>query len=196
MTKEQPRLKGEGTSEGEEQSLQAQLEAERARAEEEKQKAEEYLKQWQRVQADFINYKRRIEQEKAEQAKFANSMLILKILPVVDDLERAVDTVRPELAGLTWVQGVALIDRKLRSTLEAEGLTRIEALGATFDPNLHEAVLYEESDVDDDGKVVAVLQQGYKLHDRVIRPAMVKVSGGSASSPVTTEGTKREESEA
>ncbi len=174
---------------GDENPLAKQLEEERGRA-------EAYLKDLQRERAEFINYKRRTEQEKAEQAKFANSMLILKMLPVLDDLERAVDSVGPELAGLNWVQGIVMIARKLRSTLEAEGLSQIEAYGADFDPTLHEAVLHEEAPPEMDGKVVGVLQQGYKLNDRVIRPAMVKVGRGAAGYHSVTEEIGQEENEA
>lgn len=139
---------------------------------EEREKAEKYLANWQRAQADFINFKRRTEQEREEAAKFANSMLILNVLPVVDDLERALDSVSTKLAGLTWVDGIRLIYRKLRAVLDAQGLTEIEAEGKEFDPNLHEAVMYGEGE---EGKVIEELQKGYKLYDRVIRPSMVKV---------------------
>lgn len=139
---------------------------------EEKAKAQDYLANWQRAQADFINYKRRIEQERNETAKFANAMLILNLLPVLDDLERALENVSAKLAGLTWVDGIMLIYRKLQAILEGHGLTEIKAIGEPFDPNLHEAVLFEEGEV---GKVIEELQKGYKLHDRVIRPTMVKV---------------------
>lgn len=177
------------------QSLLRQLEEERARAEEEKKKAEQYLKDLQRERAEFINYKRRSGIEKAEQGKFANSMLILKLLPVLDDLQRAIDSVGPELAGLNWVQGITLIARKLRAVLEAEGLTEIAAYGAAFDPNLHEAVLHEEVGAESDGKVVAVLQPGYKLHDRVIRPAMVTVGRAPAGHRVASEEARNEGNE-
>jgi molecular chaperone GrpE len=142
---------------------------------EEKAKAEDYLANWQRAQADFINYKRRVEQERNETVKFANAALILDLLPVLDDLERALDNITSKLAGLTWVDGIGLIYRKLQAILEVHGLTEIEALGQPFDPNLHEAVLYAEGE---EGKVVEELQKGYKLHDRVLRPTMVKVGKG------------------
>ena len=158
------------------EDLEQLLEIERVRAEEERRKTEEYLRDLQRIQADFINYKRRTEQEKGEQLKFANAILMLKLLPVLDDLERAVDTVQPEMAGLNWVQGIALIERKFRSLLEGEGLVPIPALGMPFDPNLHEAVVFEEGD-ENEPVVVSVFQKGYKLGNRVIRPAMVKVRG-------------------
>ncbi|HUE75850.1 MAG TPA: nucleotide exchange factor GrpE [Chloroflexota bacterium] len=163
----------EGMPEDEAPTLQSELQAER-------EKAQSYLNDLKRVQADFINFKRRTEQDQVERAKLASARLILNILPVLDDLERALESAGPNLAGLHWVQGINLIARKLRGTLEAEGLSSIEALGEEFDPHVHEAVIHEESRSEDAGKVIDVLQAGYKLHDRVIRPAIVKV--GKASS--------------
>jgi len=144
--------------------------------EEERAKASEYLASWQRVQADFSNFKKRAEREKEEVTKFANAELVASLLPVIDDLERALDNASGKLAGLTWVEGIRLIYRKFLSILEAHGLSAIEAEGKDFDPSLHEAVLYEEGE---EGKVLAELQKGYKFHDRVIRPAMVKVGKGN-----------------
>ncbi len=161
------------------ESLKKQLEDERKRS-------ESYLANWQRAQADFINYKRRTEQERGEATKFSNAMLILNLLPVVDDLERALNTVPTNLAGLTWFDGLRLIYRKLMAILEGQGLQAIEAEGKEFDPNLHEAVIHSEGE---EGKVLQELQRGYKLHDRVIRPAMVRV--GSTS----TETGERQEQE-
>ena len=139
---------------------------------EEKAKAEDYLASWQRAQADFINFKRRTEQERNETVKLASATLMLNLLPVLDDLERALENVSGKLAGLTWVDGVHLIYRKLQAILEGHGLSEIKALGEPFDPNLHEAVLHGEGE---EGKVIEELQKGYKLHDRVLRPTMVKV---------------------
>ncbi len=139
---------------------------------EEKAKAEANLANWQRAQADFINYKRRSEQDKEETAKFANSILMLNLLPILDDLERAFASLPPRLAKLTWVDGIRLIERKLRASLEAQGLSEIKAQGEPFDPNLHEAVRHGKGK---EGIVIEELQKGYKLHDRVIRPAMVVV---------------------
>jgi molecular chaperone GrpE len=142
---------------------------------EEKGRAQDYLGNWQRAQADFMNFKRRTEQERSEAIKFANAVLVENLLAVLDDLERALENVSAKLAGLTWVDGIALIYRKLRAILEGHGLTEIKALGEAFDPNVHEAVLYGEGE---DGEVVEELQKGYKLYDRVIRPTMVKVGKG------------------
>ena len=142
---------------------------------EEKAKAEGYLTNWQRAQADFINYKRRSEQEKEEIGKFANATLMFSLLPILDDLERAFASVPPKLAQLNWVDGVRLIERKLRAIMEAQGLSQIKAIGEPFDPNLHEAVMHSKGE---EGIVIDELQKGYKLHDRVIRPAMVVVGNG------------------
>jgi len=142
---------------------------------EEKEKAEGYLANWQRAQADFINYKRRSEQEREEISQFANSILMLSLLPILDDLERAFASVPPKLAKLSWVDGISLIERKLRASLEAQGLSRIKAVGEPFDPNLHEAAMHGKGK---EGIVIEELQKGYKLHDRVIRPAMVVVGNG------------------
>jgi len=150
---------------------------------EEKAKGEGYLANWQRAQADFINYKRRSEQEKEEISKFANASLMFNLLPILDDLERAFTSIPPHLAQLTWVDGIRLIERKLQAGLEVQGLSPIKALGEPFDPKLHEAAMHGKGK---EGMVVEELQKGYKLHDRVIRPAMVVVGNGE-------EETKEEE---
>jgi molecular chaperone GrpE len=142
---------------------------------EEKAKAEANLAGWQRAQADFVNYKRRSEQEKEEIGKFANSVLILNLLPILDDLERAFTSIPPRLAKLSWVDGIRLIERKLWATLEAQGLSQIKALGEPFDPRFHEAV---RQDKGKEGIVIDEVQKGYMLNDRVIRPTMVVVGNG------------------
>ncbi len=142
---------------------------------EEKEKVESYLANWQRAQADFINYKRRSEQEKEEISKFANSMLMLSLLPILDDLERAFVSIPSNLAKLSWVEGIRLIERKLQASLEAQGLSLIKAMGEPFDPKLHEAAMHGKGK---EGMVIEELQKGYKLHDRVIRPSMVVVGEG------------------
>ena len=142
---------------------------------EEKAKAEANLAGWQRAQADFINYKRRSEQEKEEIGKFANSVLMLNLLPILDDLERAFASIPLQLAKLSWVDGIKLIERKLWASLEAQGLSQIKALGEPFDPKLHEAAMHAKGK---EGIVIEELQKGYKLHDRVVRPTMVVVGNG------------------
>ena len=142
---------------------------------EEKAKAEGYLANWQRAQADFINYKRRSEQEKEEISQFANASLMFNLLPILDDLERAFTSIPPHLARLTWVDGIRLIERKLWASLEVQGLSLIKALGEPFDPKFHEAAMHGKGK---EGIVIEELQKGYKLRDRVIRPAMVVVGNG------------------
>ncbi|MEA1959353.1 MAG: nucleotide exchange factor GrpE [Chloroflexota bacterium] len=151
-------------------------------------RTEKYLANWQRSQADFINYKKRTEQERGEVVKFANAALVLNLLTVLDDLARALENVSGKLSGLTWVDGIELIYRKLKAILEGSGLCEIKAVGEPFDPNFHEAVCYACGDED---KCVEEVQKGYMLHDRVLRPAMVKVGSGDKE---VTEGEVQEES--
>jgi molecular chaperone GrpE len=140
-----------------------------------KAEAEANLANWQRTQADFVNYKRRAEQEKEEISRFANTTLMFSFLPVLDDLERAFASIPPKLAKLSWVDGIELIERKLRASLEAQGLSQIKTLGEPFDPTIHEAAMHGKGK---EGMVIEELQKGYKLYDRVIRPAMVVVGNG------------------
>ena len=144
--------------------------------EQERAKSAEYLDNWRRAAADLANYRKRMEKDATELTKFANSMLIARLLPILDDFDRAAQTIPGNLRDLTWIDGVILIARKMHAILEAEGLKSIEALNKPFDPNLHEAVIHEESDKHEEGTVVAELQKGYKLNDRVLRPTMVKVA--------------------
>jgi molecular chaperone GrpE len=142
---------------------------------EEKGKAENYLANWQRCQADFVNYKQRAEQEKGEIIEFANSTLICNLLPIMDDLERAFASVPIDLDESNWTEGIRLIYNKLKATLEAQGLTEIEARGEPFDPHLHEAVMQQDGK---EGMVIEELQKGYKFKEKVIRPSLVTVGRG------------------
>ena len=144
---------------------------------EEKEKAEKNLGNWQRAQADFANYKRRADQEKEELGKFANSGLILSLLPFLDDLERALGSVPPELAEVSWVDGVKLIERKFLAGLERQGVSVIKALGERFDPRLHEAI---KEDAGKEGIIIQEVQRGYKLNERVLRPSRVVVGNGES----------------
>jgi molecular chaperone GrpE len=165
--------------------VEAASELERLRADLEaaERRAEEHLRGWQRTQADFINFRRRQEQEQAERVKQASAAVMRDLLPVLDDLDRAFATVPPALQELTWVEGLFLIDRKLRALLERHGLKPIEAKGKPFDPYLHEAVLREEGPADEQPIVLEELQRGYLLHDRLLRPALVKVGPARKSAP-------------
>lgn len=144
--------------------------------------AAEYLDALQRERASFINYKRRSEQERAETVQFAAANLLKRLLPVVDDFDRALAAIpAEEREDNSWVEGVELIARKLHNILEQEGVEPIEALGQPFDPNLHEAVAFDDQAAGSGEQVDTVAEvysKGYKMKDRVIRPAMVKVSRG------------------
>jgi molecular chaperone GrpE len=142
---------------------------------EEKEKAQSYYASWQRAAADYQNFKRRVEQERGEVSRQASAAFIFNLLPLVDDLERALQNVDGHLAGLTWVDGIRLIHRKFQAMLEMYGVSEIAADGQDFDPNVHEAVTFGEGE---EGKIIAVLQKGYTLGDRVLRPAMVVVGKG------------------
>jgi molecular chaperone GrpE len=137
--------------------------------------SEEHLYNWQRSAADFANFKRRTDDERATMGQFTNALLIGKLLTVLDDFDRALESV-PAEAHDAWIEGVKLTERKLRGVLESEGVTQIEASGLPFDPNFHEAVVHEETADYPDNHVVDELQRGYRLHDRVLRPALVKVA--------------------
>jgi molecular chaperone GrpE len=145
---------------------------------EEAAKSGKYLANWQRSQADFVNFKRRTEQEKGDIIRLANAGLIFNLLSVVDDMERALDNIPDKLAGSKWVDGIVLIYRKFMTILEANGVSEMKAFGAQFDPSLHEAVMQVEGESDE---VIAVVQKGYMLNDRVLRPARVKVGSGHGS---------------
>jgi len=144
----------------------------------EDQKVEELTNDLKRMAADFANYRKRNEAERTEFAKFAKSDLIARILDILDGFDRALATVPEELKGTPWVEGMWLLERKLRGILEAEGLKPVESLGLPFDPYQHEAVAHIPSDKPE-GTVIEEHQKAYRLHDKVIRPALVTVSSGS-----------------
>ncbi|MCS6993933.1 MAG: nucleotide exchange factor GrpE [Anaerolineales bacterium] len=156
-----------------ESNLEARIAALETQLSETQAKAQEYLDALQRERADFVNYRRRVEQEKEQMTQWMTGETIKKLLPVLDDLELALAN-RP--AGEPWANGVELVYRKFQSILEREGVTRIEAEGKPFDPNLHEAIMQEASETHDPGVVTAVLRQGYLHGERVLRPALVKVA--------------------
>lgn len=133
----------------------------------------EYQESYQRLLADFTNYKKREEANKADFKKFAQSALIEKLLPVIDNLDRALAKADENDA---FVEGVIMTRKELMKVLENEGLEEIESDGCEFDHNLHQAVLTEESDSVEENHIIETFQKGYKLNGRVLRPAMVKVS--------------------
>lgn len=133
----------------------------------------EYQERYQRLLADFENYKKREEASKADFKKFAQSSLIEKLLPVIDNLDRALAKADEDDA---FVEGVIMTRKELMKILENEGLEEIESDGCEFDHNVHQAVLAEENDEVEENHIIETFQKGYKLNGRVLRPAMVKVS--------------------
>lgn len=150
------------------------------------QEAAENLAGLQRIAADFQNYKRRTEQEREASAGRANEVLLLRVIALADDFDRAIEAMPEALAGDSWVQGIAAIDRKLRTLLESEGVTPIDALGLPFDPRQHEALPHIETSDAPDETIVAEIQRGYRVRDRVLRPSLVAVAknpSGGAGQP-------------
>ncbi|MGQ9814274.1 MAG: nucleotide exchange factor GrpE [Candidatus Roseilinea sp.] len=155
----------------------AEIEALKKQLAEAEAKAKEYLDGWQRARAEFVNYKKRQQADNANLQQFAIGSFIGKILPVLDDFERAVNTLPHNLQGLTWIDGVLLIQRKMQLVLESEGVKPIEvAPNMLFDPTLHEAISHDEAEGIDSGHIIEEIQKGYKLGDRVIRPTLVRVA--------------------
>lgn len=147
---------------------------------------------WHRAAADLANLRKRTEQEKAEVEKFAAIMIVAELLPVLDNFERALATIPGNLGGLTWIQGVMLIERHFRAILEHVGVEPIDANAKQFDPHLHEAISERETDAVPEGFVAAVLQQGYLIHGRVLRPALVEL----ATAPAVETNTESTDDEA
>jgi molecular chaperone GrpE len=157
-------------------ALLAQVEELTAKLAAAEQDAADNKDRWQRTGADFANYRRRAEQEREQNLGLANEALLSKLLTIVDDFDRAIAQMPAELRQAPWVDGIVAIDRKLRLLLDSEGLTPIEAQGQPFDPYQHEAVVQEETSKVPEGTVTTEFQRGYRLRDRVLRPAMVAVA--------------------
>ncbi|MBC8507479.1 MAG: nucleotide exchange factor GrpE [Anaerolineales bacterium] len=149
--------------------IQTQLEESHA-------KAVEYLDGWQRARADFANYKKRVERDRVRFHNDAVGDVAKRYLPIVDDLERALKDKLKEGDCATLADGIELIFRKMLKVLEADGITPMEAEGEIFDPNFHEAIVKTESDEHECEQVIEVLQQGYMIGDRVLRPAQVRIA--------------------
>lgn len=139
-------------------------------------KVKEYLDGWQRTQAEFINYRKRVEREQEQQRLNAIGSAVRRYLPVVDDLERALMNLPEDCQGIPWVDGITLIYQKMTSALEADGVKPMGNVGEPFDPNLHEAIGQAPSDDIPSGHIIEVLQKGYVIGDRVLRPAVVRVA--------------------
>ena len=147
------------------------------------QRAAEAEAGWQRARADFANLKRRSAEERAELAGMASDRLLSRVVELADDFDLAVEHVPEEARGTPWVEGISAIDRKLRALLEAEGIKAMEAEGQHFDPQMQQAISYEDTADVPDGTVIKVLQRGYVIRDRVLRPALVAVARNDDDTP-------------
>jgi molecular chaperone GrpE len=157
------------------------LEALRNRVAAAEQQRDEYLALLQRTRADFENYQKRIQRDLAEERRHGHASLARDLLPVVDNLQRALEVAQQPAENSSLVQGVAMIRSQLLDILGRFDITPIEALGQPFDPHLHESVSQQRRTDVTPGVVVAVLQPGYRLHDRVMRPAKVVVAAPPAN---------------
>jgi molecular chaperone GrpE len=159
-----------------EPELEEQVTALKTALEEMDKKAEEYLDGWQRARAEFANYKKRILRENMDIRQVARGEVIKLYLDIADDLERALQE-KPEAGdGETWAEGIEIIFQKLRARLEVEGIKPMNPIGEEFDPNMHEALMKEESEEFESGQIIEVIQEGYWLGDKVLRPALVRVA--------------------
>ncbi|MBN1963724.1 MAG: nucleotide exchange factor GrpE [Anaerolineae bacterium] len=138
--------------------------------------AEEYLQGWQRARAEFANFRKRVDRERTTLWQEAAIDVLKRVLPVIDDFERAMTNVPQDLDDHDWVKGIGLIQQKLSALLDSYDLVEINPLGEPFDPELHEAIGTEDSNEYESQHVTMVLQKGYAWGDRVLRPALVRVA--------------------
>jgi molecular chaperone GrpE len=162
---------GAAEAQAEEMTDQEQDEIARLKAE-----AEEHQQRFVRAQADFDNFRRRTQKEKEELAKYASMKLVTELVPVIDNFERAMATVPEGTEVESFSKGIEMIFRQLETVLNNEGLTSMDTVGQPFNPEFHQAIMSVESDEYEEGTVVEEVQKGYMLKDKVLRPAMVKVS--------------------
>ena len=150
--------------------------------------SEDYLSALQRERAEFLNFKRRTAEERERDLGLAGDNLIRKVLALADDFDRAIEARPEELADSAWAEGIAVIDRKLRSLLESEGVTEIDAdPGRRFDPREHDAIANVPGTGRPEGEIVDEVRRGYRLRDRVLRPALVAVAAPTAESEEATQ---------
>jgi len=147
---------------------------EESKEEQKKDEAAQESERYMRLMAEFQNYKRRAAKEKADTLQYANEKIVADILPVLDNFERALSTETDDIEG--YAKGMQLIFEQLYKALENAGLEEIKAMDEDFDPNVHNAVMTDNIEDKDDGKITKVLQKGYKLRDKVVRPSMVAVN--------------------
>jgi len=138
--------------------------------------ADSHLDQWRRTAAEFSNYKKRTERERIEFQKSATAGFIMRLLPTIDDLDRAFENLPGDLSDHDWVNGIQMVRQKLNALLDQEGVETIDCADGSFDPAQHEAITYEENDEHDEGEIIDVFQKGYRIGERVLRPAQVRVA--------------------
>lgn len=165
----------DGSRSAQDQAAAAEIEQLQQELEKVRAQSAENFDGWQRERADFVNYRKRIERDQAQTLQNMTGNIAKRFLPVVDDLERALKN-KPQSDSASWADGIELILRKLINSLEAEGVKRMEADGQIFDPSMHEAISHEDSPNHESGQIIEVVQQGYMIGDRVLRPALVRVA--------------------
>ena len=168
------------------EALRQELEVARA-------KEAEYLDGWQRARAELSNARKRFQREQQQAYANAKADLLVRLLPVIDDFERAFETLPDDLSSHTWIEGIELVQHKALGLLEQEGVAPIDAAGHEFDPFRHQAVTHEPSDEVPEGHVIAEMQRGYTVGDRILRPCMVRVSAGPPPEPEPAEEPSPEE---
>ena len=141
-----------------------------------KKKTDEFSDGWQRERAEFANYRKRIERDRETERQNSKIDIIKKYLAVHDDFERAMKNLPPDSVQAAWSDGLKLINQKLKNLLEGEGIATIPVENVAFDPVLHEAISHEENPDFESGQIIEVVQKGYTIGDRVIRPALVRVA--------------------
>jgi len=173
--------------EEEERKEVSELDSLREELAEAQSQADEYLDGWQRARAELSNYKKRQDAERVRMREMANAALLRNLLPVIDDLDRALTTMPVAVNRLSWSEGLFLIKRKLETILNMENVEPIETEGETFDPRYHEAVTHEESPDHEEGQIIGEVQKGYMLGERVLRPASVRVARAPADQELENE---------
>lgn len=156
---------------------------------------EDLLEVLRRVQADFANYKRRTDEERLELQRHANSRLVLKLLPILDEFVLAIQHASKDGPDPSWLEGISLIQRKFNALMESENVAKIEALGREFDPFEHEAMAYQESPDHPEGCVMFVVREGYRLNERVLRPALVVLAKRPEQEIASSDGVSEKEIE-
>lgn len=151
-------------------------------------KADEYLDKYRRSVAEFSNYRKRQDREREAELRRISAQVLKRLLPPLDDLDRAMGAVPEEQQDSPWVEGVRLIERKLRAILEEFDVQAIEAVGKPFDPHYHSALMRQESNEYPEGTVAQELQRGYMIGDEVLRPTVVSVSTGPGPSRDAADG--------